>query len=75
MRKWVPTGDIWPSLTSPVRHDGGSYVTPKFSCTQYGHDAGSDTKWVVVGSARLIWTKHSVQMAWSQHRERFILDG
>ena len=43
-----------PSLLMPARHDGGLYTTPKFSCTQYGQDAGSETICVVVGSARFI---------------------
>lgn len=46
----VPSGP----LPIPARHCGGVYVTPKFGCTQYGQDAGSDTMCVVVGSARLI---------------------
>jgi len=58
-----------PSLPIPARHGGGLYTTPKLSCTQYGHAAGSETMCVAVGSARLICTKHSVQMAWSQHLE------
>ena len=52
-----------PSLPRPARHGGGVYTTPKFSCTQYGQAAGSETRWVGFGSARLIWTKHSVHMA------------
>lgn len=35
---------------------------PKLTSMQNGHAAGSDSRWVAVGSARLIWTKHSVQM-------------
>lgn len=33
------------------------------------------TRWVAVASARLICTKHSVQMGWSQHREVLRFEG
>ena len=48
---------------------------PKFSWTQNGQHAGSETICVVVGSALFNWTKHSEQIAWSQQREWLMLEG
>lgn len=52
-----------------------SYTHPKLVSMQNGHAAGSDSRCVGVGSARLIWIKHSVQIGWSQHRVWTMLEG
>jgi hypothetical protein len=52
-----------------------SYTHPKLVSMQNGHAAGSDSRCVGVGSARLIWMKHSVQIGWSQHRVWTMLEG